>query len=293
MVAGIIAAHLLIAAQAAAVQTAAPSVALVTEVKGDVRLAGGKPLARLTWLAEGARVETAKDAHAIVVFWNGERWRIDSGSRARILDAGVIRMSGGVQQLESFPPLPHLPPIAPASARSSTYGAVRLRGGYWALLYPRSGTRSLLASSTLTFEPRQSGGPYRVEVIDPSGAIIFETETRETRVTVPAERLKPGTRYTWMVRLPSTPGVDAGAGEFTTLDRETEAARRAFHAAHTTRDAATLAMLAEIDLALGLLPEARKGFEDALALSPDDASMRARAGELRAARVPVAGYLKE
>jgi hypothetical protein len=279
---------LLLAGNAA--QQPAATVGLVSEVSGDVRVVSaqgeGAPLARLSWLTEGSRVTAARNASAVVVFWSGKRWRIEPDSAARIAKDALVRVTGRVSELTAFPPMPHLPSIAPESVRTGGYGAVRVRGGIGGALYPTVGTTTLAATTRLTFEPRNVVGGYQIEVLDASGAMVFQTRSSDTTVAIPPAVLAPGARYTWSMRPAANPRAVPARGEFTTLDAATEKTRAAMRAARRADDGASLALLAELDLMLGLLAEARAGFEEALASAPDDAVLQRRVEDLRKAMVP-------
>ena len=96
----------------------------------------------------------------------------------------------------------------------------------------------------------------------------------------------PGTRYQWTVVARNALGQSfRNAAEFTTLARSDHEARARFRdrLADAT-DARSLALLAEIDRSLDLRLEAREGFLAALALSPEDAAIRAAFNRLERQR---------
>jgi hypothetical protein len=128
----------------------------------------------------------------------------------------------------------------------------------------------------LRFAPVPDASRYQVTVEDESAASVFQVETQSPTVHVLPGILKPGAKYYWHVRTLDRMGqVARGTAEFVTLTAETARARAAVKAAlEVAGDAASLALLAELDRRLGLLVEACDEFRAALAKAPGDAALQ-------------------
>jgi hypothetical protein len=114
-----------------------------------------------------------------------------------------------------------------------------------------------------------------VEVEDDEGVVVFQVEVGTPSVQVSPGVLKPGARYSWVVRtLRGSRPPARGAAEFVTLAAGVAERRAALRRALATDDPSSLPLLAEIDRELGLLIEARDTFRAALAVVPDDESIR-------------------
>jgi hypothetical protein len=108
---------------------------------------------------------------------------------------------------------------------------------------------------------------YRVEILDDSGNMIYQTESASAEVAVPAGTLHAGVHYSWRLRASDSSGTIRDRAEFTTLSDDDAARRAAFVAGFPERDADTLELLAQVDLRLGLLLDARDELRDAMANS--------------------------
>jgi hypothetical protein len=153
---------------------------------------------------------------------------------------------------------------------------VRIRGATIAHLYPDSRATTLADSTVLRFTPIPGADSYTVDVETESGRMVFHGETQSATVSIPPRTLQPATKYFWRVRALDRSGQTArGAAEFATLSEETARARAALEASlEASADAASLALLAEIDRTLGLLVEAREKFRAAVARAPGDIALR-------------------
>jgi hypothetical protein len=116
-----------------------------------------------------------------------------------------------------------------------------------------------------------------VTIEDDSGNRILDTKTESTSVPVTAGTAEWGSHYSWQVRAFSSSIVIAqGGSDFTTLSAEEALPREEFAKAVGAKgnDPAALALLADVDLRLGLTAESCEEFSAALQKKPDDAALR-------------------
>jgi hypothetical protein len=241
-----------------------PTVALVASLDGtpSVRLthtADARPLTLFERLPAGARIETGPGTTVLIVHRSGQRARLAAVSVALVGESMLEAQSGHVDRLAGVPPLPVFDPPA-KGVPLGRVAAVRIRGHEFHGLYPRAGARSLADSTTLTFEADQPLASYDVQIEDAGGRVVFSRQLEHTQVRVPASVLEPGRDYVWRVsaRTPSGIAIRGEAG-FATLSAEHAAWREAARRGSDARGPDAV-WLAEIDLALGLVLEARAAF---------------------------------
>jgi hypothetical protein len=228
------------------------------------------------WLSAGSVVDVARESSVTLVFASGARYELGERAKATLGTSSLASSTGPVRRLEPLPPLPRVSPIADSARAGARSGAVRIRSATIAHLYPDRGAATLADSTVLRFTPVRNASRYRVEVETETGASVFQGETESPTVAIAAGILKPATKYYWQVRTMDSVGqVARGSAEFVTLGSETARARAALEAALAgAGEAASLALLAEIDRSLGLLVEARDEFRAALARAPGDVALR-------------------
>lgn len=230
---------------------------------------------RFDWLPAGAVVETAAASSLTLAFASGQRHEMGPSATATLGSSGLAASSGPVTELAPIPPLPSIPPLLPEARPGARAAALRIRGPRITGLYPRGEAAVLSDEAVLRFAPVPGAASYRVEVEDEEGVIVFEVEVASPSVQVSPGVLKPGARYSWVVRTVRGARPPArGAAEFVTLARGVVERRAALRRALGTDDPSSLPLLAEIDRELGLLVEARDAFRAAVAGAPDDESIR-------------------
>ncbi|MFI5118446.1 MAG: hypothetical protein ACHP8B_17295 [Terriglobales bacterium] len=143
-------------------------------------------------------------------------------------------------------------------------------------MYPRFDTKSLPDHTILRFDPVPGASRYAVKLVEESGHSVFDVETQLTAIAVPASVLRPGSRYHWEVHTVERTGpLKQGEEEFSTLSEDDIQQRAALHAAlQKQNDAASLALIADVDQRLGLWMEAREEFQSAIAKAPTDSNYR-------------------
>ena len=282
-----LAALLLISFTATATRTQAVDapefVAVVTNLSGhaSVQTPDGKKSAitLFNWLPDASIIETSAASTLTLVFANGNRYEVGARTRLSLTRGGPTTLSGSVHALDALPPIPRLAAIANYAQAGARAGAIRLRGDSDARIhnmYPRFESTSLPDQTTLRFDPLQDSTLYQVELRDERGSTKLKVETDRTTVAVPAGILQPGSRYHWRVRTARRNGPPVeGEEEFSTLadvDIQQRAALRA--ALLKQNDAASLALLSDVDQRLGLRMEAREEIQAAIAKIPTNTSYR-------------------
>jgi len=265
------------------VQTAATArrepVAIVYQLTGEAqRVEPGRsrePVRLFDRLPAGTTLELAPGSRLALAFVTGKRYEIYGKARAALGKGDLGARSGGVRSLPSVPPLPRLAPIAEDDHPGPSAGAVRIRSERIEGLYPHCGTAVLAGETTLRFQLVTGAGKYRIEVRDRQDHVIFETETTDSVVHLPAEVLEPGLRYRWTVSTVERVGpVARGEADLVTLRQNTAEAREALRkSVEAAGDDDSLALLAGVDQSLGLLAEAREELRTALLKSPGDTAL--------------------
>jgi hypothetical protein len=230
------------------------------------------------WLEAGSVLETGEGSHLAVVFANGDRYEMGDSARLTVTASGPKALKGTTHRLDSIPPIPRLTAIGGETPVGLRSGAIRLRQGSAMRirrLYPRIDCVTLPDKTAFRFGLIDGAARYRVELEDETGKTIFEAETQSSPLSVPPGILRPGAPYYWKVRTVEGMGPSVrGEAEFETLEEQDIVRRTALRAALLKMgDVDSLALLANIDLRLGLLVEAREDFQAALDKSPNDPAL--------------------
>lgn len=144
-------------------------------------------------------------------------------------------------------------------------------------LYPAAGAVGLPDKAILQYKAVPQAASYRITLEDEVGKVVWNTSTAATKISVPAGTLRAGAHYYWQVRAMRA-GIEIGAGteEFNTLSAADSLKREQFaQAARATGgDTMTLALLADVDLRLGLRAEACDELSTAMKESPGDPGLK-------------------
>jgi hypothetical protein len=240
-------------------------------------VAARRPAQRFEWLAAGTEIAVDPGGTLLLAFADGSRYELRGGAKATLMPRGGLGSpSGPVRALASVSPLPRLEGLAADARAGSRAGAVRLRGLRIAGLYPRDDASVLPNEALLSFTPLPGAPRYKVQVEDETGNAVFDAQVAGSSAVVSPGVLKPGARYHWTVRTLGASAPARGEADFVVLAAESLAAREELRRSlQEPADAESLALLAEVDSRLGLLAEARRGFEAARAKAPDDAALAA------------------
>lgn len=264
----------------AAEQASVSPVAIVSHMTGTASVtAGPGPAVALKpydWIPPDATIEVATKSSVTIVLVSGKRFELPESTRASIRADRVSPVAGTVRLLDPLPALPAIAPIAKSAQTRGDAAAIRIRGERISHLYPAGQAAALADRTVLRFEPVAGAAKYKVEVEDERGARVAEFETSEPAVAVSAGVLAPGRSYYWRVSSLDSAGSPArGAAQFVTLSEQNAVARRALRSElENTGDPSSLALLAEIDRALGLMWEARETLQEAARKAPDDSDIR-------------------
>lgn len=251
----------------------AKPVALIYALEGEAALTAPPEKRKLLRLFDRlpARtlVEVGPDSRLALAFADGHRYEFGARSRAILGPADLSGQSGPVRPLPEVPPLPCLVPEFEVSFGANCLRWERvesLRDEKIAGLHPHCGISILAGAITLRFEPIEGREIYRVELYEhernvmvsmSQGDMVFAVETTTSAATLPLGILQPGLRYQWTVRT-LVGSLIKGEAEFIALPLQAAEAREALRRA-VEKEGSTdsLALLAEVDRCLGLLPEAR------------------------------------
>jgi len=234
-----------------------------------------RPLRLFDRFPAGASLEVGPGSRLALAFMNGRRYELGEGSRVTLGAADLASRNGPVRSLPPVSPLPRLAPIAPDDHPGPKAGAVRIRSDRIEGIYPGRGATALASAAVLCFRNVAGAGRYWIEVEDGQGAVVYSQETASTKLSLPADALRPGVSYHWSVRTVDRSGPLArGEAEFATLDAETAQAREMLRLlAEKTGDGELTALLAGVDRELGLLAEARTEMRSALRAAPMDTAL--------------------
>jgi hypothetical protein len=233
-------------------------------------------ISSLDWLSAGMTLEVGPRSHAVLILLNGRRYELRAGAKARLAANAAPKINGAARELPALPPIPRPAPIVSDSAPTS--GAVRIRGAAdMSDLYPRADVVALSDKVILRFKAVPDATSYRVALENDVGDRLLNVTTESTEVSVPSGTVKAGAHYHWGARaMRSGVAIGVGIEEFNTLSAEVALHRAEFASALSANsdDPATLALLAEVDLRLGLVAEACDEFSAALKQKPEDAALR-------------------
>lgn len=229
-----------------------------------------RALGLFDWLPEGAVIEATADSKLTLALRNGRRYELSGSARAAVGVEELTSVSGNVRSLAPLPPWPQIAGIRADEKPGRRAGAVRIRGEQIPIRYPGDGFSVLADRAVLEFRVVDGAHRYRVEIQNEAGKAIFQVETQAAKVHVSPGVLQRGSSYYWTVRSLDRQGAVArGESSFSTLSTEAEEARETLLASvEKAGDAASFALMAEIDRGLGLLGEARDGLRTALQKSP-------------------------
>lgn len=258
------------------------SVAVVASLSGTATMRAPGSHEKLAvssydWLSEGMTIEVGPRSQAVLILLNGHRYELHAGAKATLTADAAPKITGPARELPALPTIAKLAPIVADSAQTS--GAVRIRGAKeMSDLYPRAGIVAIPEKVSLRFGAVPEAASYRVVLENDGGDKLLNVATEFTELPVPSGAIGAGAHYFWHVHAFRSDGVLIGAGEaeFRTLSAEDAQQRKDFASAlgDASGDPATLALLADVDLRLGLVAEACDEFNAALKLKPDDAALR-------------------
>jgi hypothetical protein len=265
---------------AAAVSASAQPVALVTDVAG--RVTGPAPLAILSEISSDTRVQLDPGARLVALYLKSGDEYTFSGPAHVHFGAEAPQTTKGAKPRKKISPLGrggnvNIRPV------NVTQAAFVMRGGRSTArirLLSLSGTRTLETAPEFRWREIEPGARYRFEITDDTGKSLYETESTETVVRLPASAtLREGASYTWEVSARAADGrryVSAGDFSIATaaLRAEAESLRPAAGAPVSER-VAYAAWLEQAELR----DEARQYWRALSEERPGDAKLKALAGD--------------
>ncbi len=234
-------------------------------------------ISSLDWISGGSTLEVGARSRVVLILANGARYELGAGAKATITADAAPKIVGAAKELPALPPIPK--PASVLADSAPTSGAPRMRGpaDISDYLYPRAGFVALANQVTLRFKAVPEAASYRVVLTNDAGDSLLNVTTESTEVPVPSGTIEAGARYVWRVRaMHSGVAIGIGMAQFTALPAENARQRVEFATAAgaTSNDSSALALLAGVDLRLGLVAEACDELSAALKQTPEDAPLR-------------------
>ncbi len=261
---------------------AATAAAIVTDVRGEARLADGSAVELLREIPSGAQMRLDASARIVLIHLEAQATYTLSGPGAfaiRPLEVGTPD-AGRIAPAKALPPayqgvrlqVSRIAQASTAMRGSPGEQAIRLLTpvATWLLTRPRA----------LRWErPAQaSDGEFAVQLTDSENRVVYATTTRATEVALPsALRLEPGALYGWQVTHVATDGrVLESWTEFGMADEGLRARAAAAGPPRGTADAERIAYALLLE-ALGLHEAAQAQWSEAARERPHEARLRALA----------------
>ena len=260
----------------------AEAAAIVTDLRGDARLADGSPVELLRELPVGVELRLQPGARLVLIHLASSSTYALAGPgtfAVRARDVGALA-GARLASAKALPPGFRDVRLQPARIAQAS---IAMRGSP-----PDQGVRLLMPVATWLLErpatlrwERPAHAPaaeFVVQLTDSENRSVFETTTPATAVTLPeGVRLEPGKLYGWQVKALLAGGrTIEGWAEFGVADDSLRA--RAESARPTTEasdaDRIAFALLLE---ALDLREEARTHWAEAARGRPDEPRLRALA----------------
>jgi len=196
-----------------------PTVAMVTDLAGGVKFVGDRgelPSGIATELSAGTKIEVAAGGKVVVlVLATGDEYTLSGPISAQVRSDGLAGT-----------------PAERLARRASAVGKVRLKGEGLAQaavtlrsskppetlpLLNLSRTVSLETRPAFRWSPVDGAGPYRFELQDANGGVLYEARTEATELRLPDSiALVEAKSYTWEVSTRRANGMRfANFGDFT------------------------------------------------------------------------------
>jgi hypothetical protein len=200
--------------------------ALVTDARGQVEAVGGGKPALLSELAPGAVLRLGAGAQVtLLVLDNGDEFTMKGPGKYQLASQGLIVLEGSKAVRRTLP----VPGAASVQLRAGdgAQATLVLRGADnpFRLTSPVD-TAVIADRPTFRWAAAESGAAYRFTLLDDASAQVFQAETTDTRLDLPAAiRLRDGGAYSWTVEVvASGRRKRAASGEFAVVDVRTRAA---------------------------------------------------------------------
>jgi hypothetical protein len=261
------------------VSASAQSVAMATDVAGQVT-SGGKAVGILGEIAADARVELAAGARLVAVYLQaGDEYAFTGPAQVQFRSPEPQVLSGAKPQKRASP-LGKGVVVKPVNVAQ---GAFVMRSGRQAArikLLTLSGTRSLSASPEFRWEEIEPGVQYRFELTDETGKSLLETTVQGGTFNLPATvQLREGTNYMWELGARLGDGRRyVSTGDFSVAAADLRARAESMRppsGAPVSQRVAYAAWLEDMELR----DEARKYWKALAAERPDDTKLKELAAE--------------
>jgi hypothetical protein len=260
---------------------AADGTVIVTDVRGEARLANGMPVELLRELPTDAELRLQPSARVVLIHpAAGTAYEL-TGPGKFIVRARQVQSLDGAHVLRSKVLPPAFRDVRLQSARV-TQASVAMRGsssdGRLRLLEPVA-TWLLQPPSILAWQVREGNAEseFGVQLTDADNRIVYEATTRDSSLALPRDlRFEPGQLYGWQVRARLGGRLLEAWTEFGVADAALRARAESARPGSGASDADLVAFALLLE-ALNLRQAAREQWLQAARARPDDARLRALA----------------
>ena len=279
---GLAAAMLLLVAAPALGQ----GVAIVTDVSGKAVQEGAPGRGQISILSEvapGARVQLAEGARLTAVYFtSGDEYTFAGAAQIQFRSEGPQVLSGAAAQRRANP-LGAAGKAVTIGLRGVAQSGFVMRGVVNTArikLLTLSGTKTLESSPEFRWQETGPGTRYHFRLIDDAGKVLHETEVEATTLRLPtAVRLREGVSYAWELSAQLNDGRrHVIPGDFSVASAALRTQMEMLRPAEGAPVAERVLFAVWLERS-ELRDEARKYWKALAAERPDDAGLRALAGE--------------
>jgi hypothetical protein len=251
----------------------AAAVALVTDLRGEARIAGGAKVAFLGELQPAARLVLGPGAKLTLIYVGSGTEFTLAGPGEFVIDAAEVKASNGPAPARRTV-VARPDPVAVSRLAESATASVRMRSAAAPkapstrpeMLYPR-GTQIAVLQPTLAWNADIPAGGFTVIVTGADGKPAWRGTAKGTTVKV-GTKLAPGSRYTW-----SLLQGDTSLGEATFETLPAESIRRAEAARAASRTFSDRILHALVLQEIGATQEARLAWAELARERPELAEL--------------------
>jgi hypothetical protein len=261
---------------------AADGAVIVTDVRGDARLANGMPIELLRELPADAELRLQPSARVVLIHMAaGTSYELVGPGRFAVRARQVQSLDAAAQSPRSRVLPPAFRDVRLQSARI-TQASVAMRGassdGRLQLLEPVS-TWLFDPPKLLAWHVREGNAEsaFAVQMTDADNRVVYEASTHDSRIALPQHlRFEPGQLYGWQVRARVGGKLVEAWTEFGVADAALRARAESARPGAGASDADLVAYALLLE-ALNLRQAAQEQWLHAARARPDDARLRALA----------------
>lgn len=265
----------------AAMPAAAAAVAMVTDLQGKAAQTGDGRTRELSILADlepGAQVQLQPGATMVVLYVESGSEFVFKGPASIVFGTVQPEVTNGSKAEKRLPALGK----GGRDIRIKPVGLVQgamvmrsLRAGPRVLLLAPRGLYVMDASPEFRWQAPQPGLTYAFELNDDAGATVYQTQTAEVSIALPANlKLREGTQYSWEVSTRLADGSRiSNIGKFSLASNDLRA-QVASARPETGAPFSSRVMYAAWLEQMNIKDEARKYWQAAVAERPDEPRLK-------------------